>query len=256
MDLLVDELNWLFSKAEDRWNFIYSDAQAVCYLLDPRWAGKVMDEDIKSETEKFICAFPSFDAEGKVIELGNEQREKRKDTLTEELYGYYDAVYNLQQGGLAYTGLMQGKIPVASWWKSKKDQFPNLLALALRVFSLAPSSAASERGFSTEGFIHSILRNRLADEKVTKLMYLKFNSATLHAYTAEKTGNDWSDFLVDLNDTPGVVVMDDDDDDDDEDGNVNGEAKDDDEPILLSSSEAESEREAGDMSVDSIRGLE
>ena len=36
-------------------------------------------------------------------------------------------------------------------------------------FSLVPSGAESERNVSTEGFIHSKLRNRLSPEKVGKL---------------------------------------------------------------------------------------
>jgi hypothetical protein len=40
---------------------------------------------------------------------------------------------------------------------------------------MAASSAASERAFSTFGFVHSKLRNRLGGDKVEKLVYIKSN---------------------------------------------------------------------------------
>jgi hAT family C-terminal dimerisation region len=50
--------------------------------------------------------------------------------------------------------------------------------IALKVFSLATSSAASERNFSTFGFVHSKLRNCLTAENVKKLVYIKTNYPT------------------------------------------------------------------------------
>ena len=45
---------------------------------------------------------------------------------------------------------------------------------------MAASSAASERSFSTFGFIHSKLRNRLDPEKVKKLVYIKTNTLQIN----------------------------------------------------------------------------
>jgi hAT family C-terminal dimerisation region len=57
--------------------------------------------------------------------------------------------------------------------------WPLLQQIALKVFSLATSSAASERNFSTFGFVHSKLRECLTAEKVEKLVYVKTNLPTL-----------------------------------------------------------------------------
>ena len=43
------------------------------------------------------------------------------------------------------------------------------------MFSKSASSAASERNFSTFGFIHSKHRNCLTDESVEKLVFIKTN---------------------------------------------------------------------------------
>jgi hypothetical protein len=54
-------------------------------------------------------------------------------------------------------------------------------------FTMATSSAASERNFSTFGFIHSKLRNFLSNGKVEKLVFMKqnypaFAESLLHEY--------------------------------------------------------------------------
>jgi hAT family C-terminal dimerisation region len=48
--------------------------------------------------------------------------------------------------------------------------------LALKYFSVASSSAASERNLSTMGFKHSKLRNCLGRDTVKKLVYVKTNN--------------------------------------------------------------------------------
>jgi hypothetical protein len=45
---------------------------------------------------------------------------------------------------------------------------------------MAASAAASECNFSTFGFIHSKLRNRLGAEKVKKLVYIKMNAMQMN----------------------------------------------------------------------------
>jgi hypothetical protein len=54
-------------------------------------------------------------------------------------------------------------------------EFPAIRAVALIVFSMVASSAASERGFSTMGFVHAKMRN-LGSEKVKQLVFIKTNA--------------------------------------------------------------------------------
>ena len=54
-------------------------------------------------------------------------------------------------------------------------QWPMLQHTAKRVLSLLTSSAASERSFSTMGFIHTKLRNRLTHSMVEKLVFVRSN---------------------------------------------------------------------------------
>ena len=71
--------------------------------------------------------------------------------------------------------LATGGTPVLQFWRLHGHSYPNLKVVALRVFSVTASSAASERNFSMMGFIHSKLRNALGAEKVEKLVYIKTN---------------------------------------------------------------------------------
>ena len=70
---------------------------------------------------------------------------------------------------------------------------------------MTSSSAASERNFSTMGFIHSKLRNSLRPKTVEKLVYIKcnvsaFNNVTkndIKDYANENESNSDSEVLHD-----------------------------------------------------------
>ena len=78
--------------------------------------------------------------------------------------------------------------------------WPLLQNLAIRVFTMAASSAASERNFSTFGFIHSKLSNCLSPEKVKKLMYIKTNTIELADSITEcyESENDESEGVMEV----------------------------------------------------------
>ena len=59
---------------------------------------------------------------------------------------------------------------------SDGNSFPSLQQLAKQVFSMVATSAASERNFSTFAFVQSKLRNRLSQDAVEKLVYIRTNN--------------------------------------------------------------------------------
>ena len=66
----------------------------------------------------------------------------------------------------------------SAWWKSiGTEKFPILYNLAIRVYSIPTSSAASERIWSTYDFVHSKRRNRLGAKKSSDLVYVYANAA-------------------------------------------------------------------------------
>lgn len=86
-----------------------------------------------------------------------------------------DALNEREQNTFHFKMIGKSK-SVLQWWMVDGTDWPLLKNLVKRVFSMAASSAASERKFSTFGFIHSKLRNRMGPEKVKKLVYIKTNA--------------------------------------------------------------------------------
>jgi hAT family C-terminal dimerisation region len=77
----------------------------------------------------------------------------------------------------SYQMLTGGVKSPLEFWKSTGRKWPDLQKIAVKLFSMATSSASSERNFSTMKFIHSKERNSLGKETVEKLVFIKSNSA-------------------------------------------------------------------------------
>lgn len=60
------------------------------------------------------------------------------------------------------------------WWRGICDQ-SKLGKVAVGILSLPPTSAATERSFSTFSWIHSTKRNRLTLERSSKITYIAHN---------------------------------------------------------------------------------
>ena len=71
------------------------------------------------------------------------------------------------------------------------ERYLILSDVAIRVLSIPAISAASERNWSTFGFIHLKLRNRLHKKRVEKIVYLHWNLRILCAIGRLITLDDW-----------------------------------------------------------------
>jgi hypothetical protein len=69
--------------------------------------------------------------------------------------------------------------PHTYWAMFGRKDYPLLAQIALRIFQVPTSSAASERVWKAFSFIHSKRRNRLKAEKVSKLAYIYVNATLL-----------------------------------------------------------------------------
>jgi hAT family C-terminal dimerisation region len=85
--------------------------------------------------------------------------------------------------------LKGGAKTVLEYWNIDGEEFPALQTVALTVFGMMTSSAASERNISTMGFVNNKLRNSLGKERVEKLVFLKTNAPLLESETV----SDWID---------------------------------------------------------------
>ncbi|KAF4130774.1 hAT family C-terminal dimerization region [Phytophthora infestans] len=147
-----------------RFEFIYGDAHGIAYLLDPRYAGIDMDSSLRSAVEDFVVQWHD---------------EEKADAVIVELSAYHRHVRDLKVTQPRQWGLLcERKIPLFDFWCGLNN-LPLLQDIALRLFRCAASSAASERNFSAHAFIHSKLRNRLAPDRVEKLVHIFFNAKNI-----------------------------------------------------------------------------
>ena len=70
-------------------------------------------------------------------------------------------------------------IPISTFWQRAASTLPNLAKVALRLLRVNPTEASVERSFSAQGILHSDLRNRLSDESVESLMFVRMNVSLL-----------------------------------------------------------------------------
>jgi hypothetical protein len=78
--------------------------------------------------------------------------------------------------------LAKGAKTVLQYWLKDGLEWPNLQKIAVKLFSMATSSAYSERSFSTMGYILSKMRNSLNAKTVEKFVFIKSNLPAFHDY--------------------------------------------------------------------------
>jgi hypothetical protein len=61
------------------------------------------------------------------------------------------------------------------WWTCHAANGVYLQSLATRILSQVASPSSTERNWSTDGFIHSVKRNRLGSQKAEDLLYVHSN---------------------------------------------------------------------------------
>ena len=122
--------------------------------------------------------------------LSNEQRERAELYLNEKhpeflpnYFSYLAKDYPFSHARFSESAL---RTPPNSWWRSllvskngKLNQ--NFVNFASRLMSAPATSASLERIFSTFGYVHSKLRNRLKLEKTAKLVFCNRHLRAKHA---------------------------------------------------------------------------
>jgi Protein of unknown function (DUF 659)/hAT family C-terminal dimerisation region len=169
VDILTQhEIKYLKDLAVARFQLIYGDAHGIGYLLDPRFIGEGLPADDKRALEDKLMSIPADDSTAVT--------EERKMTLYDQLTKYFiTALREKNENTIRYKMLENKRKTPLQYWQSDGTTWPDLQKIALRVFSMSASTAASERNFSTFGFIHSKQRNCLSEASVEKLVFIKTN---------------------------------------------------------------------------------
>ncbi|KAE8953667.1 hypothetical protein PR001_g32790, partial [Phytophthora rubi] len=178
------EIEYLTTRTKHRFTLIYGPAHGIANLLDPRYISDGMPTDFRRGVEDMLFGFPDAD--------GTCTQDRSIQIIREYTQFRVEAVAQRERGGLRFDilgargddGVVQKSI--LQYWQSDCTGWPVLRRIALKVFTMASSSAASERNFSTFGMMHTKNRNRLLPDKVMKLVYIKTNASLLNRPVAKR----------------------------------------------------------------------
>ena len=138
---------------------MYHPAIVLAYYLDPRYCGKSLSQ------EHSRINFLIEEASKLINKNSNAQ-------LAREMLEYQSKL-----GVFSLNVLWSDeatKDPI-TWWSALRNEVPVLSEFAAKLMSIPASSAAAERNWSHFGFVHSLRRNRLTNDRVFKLVYLYSN---------------------------------------------------------------------------------
>jgi hypothetical protein len=164
--LTNNEFHYLAEAARQRFQFMYGKAHGLSYLLDLIFIGYGLSQENRKELEDILVEVPADDT--KSVD----------DTRRENLYMQFtdfviSAECERKSNSFRFKMLRDKRKTPLQYWQAEGVEWPLLQDIAIKLFAMATSSAASERNFSTFGFIHSKLRNSLAAEKVQNLVLSK-----------------------------------------------------------------------------------
>jgi Protein of unknown function (DUF 659)/hAT family C-terminal dimerisation region/BED zinc finger len=167
-----DELG-MVSAFDSRETFCKNPLQMAARLLDPSQHGPTFDEEDLQEA--YAC----------VIEVAQKLQSSTTD-ITESVLSEI-ARYKAHEGKLWGSQLVWKAAkctdPVV-WWKGMCAN-SSLSAVAIQILSLPASAASCERNWSAFGNIHTAKRNRLTNDRASKLVYVYHNLQLLKTETAD-----------------------------------------------------------------------
>jgi hypothetical protein len=167
------EFEYLVVLAQRRFQFMYGFAHGLSYLLDPRHIRDGLPADSRSSLEEVLI--------NSLIDDVTPIDDGHKEKLYIQFTTYFiSATKERQANSFRYPMLSKGSKTVLQYWQTDGCQWADLQSVAVRFFSIATSSAAFVRNFSTMGFIHSKLRNSLSAKTVEKLVFIKSNTGAFY----------------------------------------------------------------------------
>jgi hypothetical protein len=137
-----------------RWNMMCTPLHTSGYAFDPEW----LHIDVYSADPEIM--------EGVSTMIG-----RLTETVTEAAAA--ERQFRAEEGpfGAPAAKLNARQMPAWQWWQQYGVRTPELRKVAIRVLAQVVAATASERNWSTMGFIHSDRRNRLSVEKCSDLTF-------------------------------------------------------------------------------------
>ncbi|HEY9300046.1 MAG TPA: DUF domain-containing protein, partial [Phormidium sp.] len=163
--------DYVYNAVTNRYALMEGKSHRLAYLLDPRYLGEHMSAQELEQAEEELFTFPDYS--------GKSDKARQDELLKQYTAFRVQALAAKSNESRRYTALKEKTRTVLQHWLCEGVSWLLLQDIAIRVFSMAASSAASERNFSMASYVHSKQRNRLTHDKVKKLLYVKTNAAQL-----------------------------------------------------------------------------
>ncbi|KAF1327905.1 putative Transposase, partial [Globisporangium splendens] len=182
--LSASELEYLVNLSEFRFQFMYGAAHGLAYLLDPRFLGKDLPAAKRQSLEEILINTPVGD------EISSD--DENKEALYMQFTNFFIAASQERaKNTFRYQMLAKKRKTPLQYWIADGYEWPLLQQVAIKLFSMAASSAASEKSFaSASGAVHSSTLSRcLSAKSVEKLVFMKSNMRTFYDSTSVETEN-------------------------------------------------------------------
>lgn len=142
-------------------------------ILDPNTFGKDL-KDIKDiEAIEFI------------INMGENNADIEINNLISQIAQYRSKEGIFNKEFLWKT--LDSKLNPLIWWKGFcSNSAAELAKIAIKILSSPPTSASVERSFSKMGHIQNLKRNRLDNERASKLLFIAHNKNLLKNYNTDE----------------------------------------------------------------------
>lgn len=170
--LSTAELEYIKKVVTDRWQYVLSEAHGLAFLLDPRYIGKSMTRDYREQIEELIFTFPESDTDIGVTD-------ERKRAISAEYTDYVIYAKNQRANRtFKWEMLEKGNRSPLQFWMTEADDWPHLKALALTLFSLAPSSVSNDKTLCKATLAHASRRNpKLSVDDMRRLAFICVNDS-------------------------------------------------------------------------------
>ncbi|XP_074353073.1 uncharacterized protein LOC141692245 isoform X1 [Apium graveolens] len=158
-----------FEIIDKRWDVqLHQPLHAAAYYLNPDYYYK--NPNIENDGEVSLGLYKCIE---RMVDV--DLQDKIGDQL--ELYKRAEGFF-----GLPMAVRQRSQKSPAAWWSSYGKHTPELQNFAIRILGLTCSSSGCERNWSVFEHLHSKKRNRLAQQKLNDLVFVKYNRALRRRY--------------------------------------------------------------------------
>ncbi len=164
----------MVSKFQKRKSFILGKTKVAnaAHVLDPHFLGRFLDRNEAAEANELVMTFCE-DEEQKNLVIKELAAFMTKSDQFSSCFMWKSVAAETDSPSAALE--KRESMPPLRWWRAFHAKSP-LYPVANRLLSISATSAAVERTFSLQGFLHCKRRNRLNHSTVKRLMNVAMNA--------------------------------------------------------------------------------